>query len=322
MVASNPMKRSDMNWRIGGPQGSGIDRIAILFARACALNGLEVYARREYHSNIMGRHSYVDLRISSDPVTSHAETVDLLVALEAETLCRHAWSLSPGGCLVHGADDTDSSLERITFLDQRVKEDIQARLEEQGLQANTAGVLEIIRQSGVQTFAIPYKKLTKILAKDPDISRREAELTRNTLAVAASCALLGCPQNHLLNALEQTFADRSHVLAMNRRALGLAYEFVAGEFGQGGCKMRLPSGKAEEPRLLLNGTQSVALGKLAAGMGFQSYYPISPASDESTFLEEHGKVPLKHGEDGGPLIVQTEDELAAIAMACGAALTG
>jgi len=316
------MKRSDINWRIGGPQGSGIDRIVVLLARACALNGLEVYARREYHSNIMGRHSYVDLRISSDPVTSHAETVDLLVAFEAETLCRHAWSLSPSGCLIHGADDAELSLERITYLDQRVKEDVQARLDEQGLQASTAGVLEIIRHSGVQTFAIPYKRLIKMLAQDPDVSRREAELTRNTLAAAASCALLGYPQNHLLSALEQTFADRPHVLAINRRALGLAYEFVAGEFGQGACKMRLPAGKVGEPRLLLNGTQSVALGKLAAGMGFQSYYPISPASDESTFLEEHGRVPLKNGEEGGPLTVQTEDELAAIAMACGVALTG
>jgi 2-oxoglutarate ferredoxin oxidoreductase subunit alpha len=101
------MKRSDINWRIGGPQGSGIDRIVVLFARACALNGLETYARREYHSNIVGRHSYVDLRVSSDPVTSHSETVDLLVAFEAETLCRHAWALSTSGCLIHGKDDAD-----------------------------------------------------------------------------------------------------------------------------------------------------------------------------------------------------------------------
>lgn len=188
-VASNLMKRSEINWRIGGPQGSGIDRIVVLFARACALNGLEVYARREYHSNIMGRHSYVDLRISSDPVTSHAETVDLLVAFEAEAMCRHAWSLSRSGCLIHGADDADISLERITFLDQRVKEVIQALLREQGLQASTAGVLESLRHSGVETFAIPYKRLIKILTRDLGVSRREAELTRNTLAVAASCAL-------------------------------------------------------------------------------------------------------------------------------------
>jgi len=316
------MGRSDINWRIGGPQGSGIDRVVVLFARACASNGLEVHARREYHSNIMGRHSYVDLRISSDPVTSHTETVDLLVAFEAETLCRHAWSLSTSGCLIYAKDDAELSLERITFLDQRVKEDINTRLGEQGLQTSTAGVLEYIRHTGIQTFAIPYKRLVKTLAQDTDVSRREAELTRNTLAISASCALFGCPQNHLLSALEQTFADRSHVLAMNKRALELAYEFVAGEYGLGACKMRLPDGKAGEPRLLLNGTQSAALGKMAAGMGFQSYYPISPASDESTFLEEHGRVPLKNGEEGGPLIVQTEDELAAIAMACGAALTG
>ena len=295
------MTRSEINWRIGGPQGSGIDRVAIFFARACAMSGLEVHARREYYSNIMGRHSYVDLRISSDPVTSHAETVDLLVAFEAETLCRHAWSLSNSGCLIHGADDIDIPLGRITFLDKRVKRDIQTCLEKQELQLSTAGVLETIRRSGVQIFPIPYKTLIKTLSQDLGLSRREAELTRNILAAAASCALLGCSQNHLIGALEQTFADRPHVLAMNRRALGLAYEFVAGEFGYGACKIRLPTGKIGGPRLLINGTQSVALGKLAAGMGFQSYYPISPASDESGFLEEHGRMSLENGEEGGHL---------------------
>ena len=91
------------------------------------MSGLEIYARREYYSNIMGRHSYVDLRISSDPVASHAETIDLLVAFEAESLCRHAWSLSKRGCLIHGSDDADIPLGRITFLGRRVKDDIQSR---------------------------------------------------------------------------------------------------------------------------------------------------------------------------------------------------
>lgn len=316
------MTRSEINWRIGGPQGSGIDRVAIFFARACAMSGLEVHARREYYSNIMGRHSYVDLRISSDPVASHVETIDLLVAFEAESWCRHAWSLSKRGCLVYGADDADIPLGRITFLERRVKEDIQSRLDEQGLQRSTAGILEYIRRSGVQAFSIPYKQFIKTLSRVPETSRREAELTSNIMATAASCALLGFPQKHLLGALQKIFADRSHVLSTNQRAMDLAYEFVSAEYGLGACRIPMPDGKTGPPRLLLNGTQSAALGKLAAGMGFQSYYPISPASDESAFLEEHATIPLQNGQQGGPLVVQTEDELSAIAMACGAALTG
>ncbi|HEY8450332.1 MAG TPA: 2-oxoacid:acceptor oxidoreductase family protein, partial [Bacillota bacterium] len=59
----------DLSWRIGGPQGRGVDTAAVMFARACAAGGLEVYGRREYYSNIMGRHSYYDVRVSDRPLT-------------------------------------------------------------------------------------------------------------------------------------------------------------------------------------------------------------------------------------------------------------
>ena len=87
---------------------------------------------------------------------------------------------------------------------------------------------------------------------------------------------------------------------------------------------------------MLTGAQATALGKLYGGMRFQTYYPITPASDESEFLEENETLDLNgHGlspeasdaafvkEKGASiLVVQTEDEIAAITMATGAALTG
>jgi 2-oxoglutarate ferredoxin oxidoreductase subunit alpha len=66
----------------------------------------------------------------------------------------------------------------------------------------------------------------------------------------------------------------------------------------------------------------VALGKLAAGMTFQTYYPISPATDESVYLEAHEALSTLAGEESSVIVVQTEDELAAVTMASGAALTG
>jgi 2-oxoglutarate ferredoxin oxidoreductase subunit alpha len=49
---------------------------------------------------------------------------------------------------------------------------------------------------------------------------------------------------------------------------------------------------------------------------------VPPATDESVYLEAHQTVPTVGGEDGAVTVVQTEDELAAVAMASGAALTG
>jgi hypothetical protein len=49
-------QHKDLGWRIGGPQGSGVDTAAGLYARACAIGGLHLFGRREYYSNIIGRH--------------------------------------------------------------------------------------------------------------------------------------------------------------------------------------------------------------------------------------------------------------------------
>ena len=74
--------------------------------------------------------------------------------------------------------------------------------------------------------------------------------------------------------------------------------------------------------ILVQGNQSSALEKLTAGCKFQTYYPITPAPDDSEFLEANERVPLLDGNKGSILVIQTEDEIAAITMTIGGALTG
>src|SRR5205809_2647757 len=77
---------NSLTWMIGGPQGSGINSVAENFAKACIRGGLHVFANIEYHSNIKGEHSYYRLRVDSRELRSHVDWVDLLVALDKETL--------------------------------------------------------------------------------------------------------------------------------------------------------------------------------------------------------------------------------------------
>jgi len=53
----------------------------------------------------------------------------------------------------------------------------------------------------------------------------------------------------------------------------------------------------------------------------QTYYPITPAADESEYLEAHELLKTK-GEDEAIIVIQTEDEIAAVNSASGAALAG
>ena len=62
--------------------------------------------------------------------------------------------------------------------------------------------------------------------------------------------------------------------------------------------------------------------KLLQGCRFQSYYPITPATDESDFLERNEILEINEDRPGSTLVVQTEDEISAIGMAIGSSLTG
>lgn len=326
----------ELAWRIGGPQGSGIDRLATVFGRTCARFGLHIFSRREYHSNIIGRHSYVDCCISSQSISSHQESPDILVTFEAESLCRHLMTMAAGSQVLYAADNADVSLDSLPFLDAPLKENLRDILATAEQPATTAGLLEIARQRGVQILAIPYSELLTSLASEFDLSRKQASRAINTLAVAASTALLGFTGKDLISTLEIIFGQDHQLLKLNASAVNKAYEFIdqlviqqftteqktTEESGALVSRPWLHKQRADHKTLYINGCQSVALGKLAAGLTFQTYYPISPASDESIFLEELDPIPLTNGNYTAPLIQQVEDEIAAATMACGAALTG
>src|SRR4029453_6621733 len=212
----------DLAWRIGGPQGSGVDTAAGMFARACAIGGLHLFGRREYYSNIMGRHSYYDIRVARHALTCHRDTLDLLTTFEPESLSRHILAVAKGGSVIYDADDADTPLGRMPFLDERVQEDLRAVLEEHGFPCSTAGLLAEARQCGVDTFAIPFDEITHTLARELRVPQAVADRTLNTIAVAVSCALLHYDPAYLAKALAKVFPGRPQLMEINGREVDLA----------------------------------------------------------------------------------------------------
>ena len=312
----------DLAWRVGGAQGSGVDTAALIFQRACGIAGLHLYGRREYYSNIMGRHSYYDVRASEIPRAVHRDTVDLLTTFEAETLARHILAVGKGGGLVYTATDANVPLEKITFLDARLVHDLAAYLKERDLPATTAGLLEDAHTRGVQCFEVNFDDIVAQLAERLEIPQTSAARTRNTLAVAVSTALLDFRRDFVKKALERTWPGRQKIIDLNVKAVELTYNYVDEQFDRSDFSIDLSPAETTEKRMIINGNQAVALGKLAGGVAVQSYYPISPATDESTFLEAHEEFGTRDGSASNVLVVQTEDEISAITMAAGAALTG
>jgi 2-oxoglutarate ferredoxin oxidoreductase subunit alpha len=248
--------------------------------------------------------------------------VDLATMFETEALVRHALAVVEGGGIIYDVEAADVPLDRIPFLDERFQDDLSVYLAARDVPRSTAGLLEDARRRGIHTFAVPYDELTRRLAQACTVPQAIAKRTLNTMAVSLSCAVLAYDPLYLIKALLTTFQGRQQLIDLNVRVVELTYAFVRGTFADERFATRLEPQETHEPRFLVNGSQAVAMGKLTAGLAFQTYYPISPATDESTYLEAHETFPTHTGEEGAVVVVQTEDELAALNMAAGAALTG
>jgi len=108
---------------------------------------------------------------------------------------------------------------------------------------------------------------------------------------------------------------------MNVTAIDHAYDYAEKNFDVSKFKHKLEKVPINEERIFLTGNQAVAMGKVLGGCRVQTYYPITPAADESEYLESHQILKTKEGQEA-IIVLQTEDEIAAVNSASGACLTG
>lgn len=293
------MALQSFSWMIGGPQGSGINLGAETLAKALSRGGYYVFGNIEYHSNIKGKHSYYRLRITNQPVHSHIEAVHLLVALDEETLF---------GDLYHEFPAHRGHVEEVVAGGGILFEE------------GTQGIERRLNGRDVRLFPIPYSKIVdKALAEvGKGGQAHEYRIMHNVVALGALAGLLGYPFETVADVILSGFPSRARRAAeMNVNCARYGYDYAQEHFA-GELKFQLPPApkrKAKDAQIVLKGVQAVALAKLQAGLGLQTYYPISPATDESVYLEEHQR-------DYNLVVLQTEDEVAAIDTAVMAAHGG
>ncbi|HOF50463.1 MAG TPA: 2-oxoacid:acceptor oxidoreductase subunit alpha [Candidatus Colwellbacteria bacterium] len=100
------MKRSIL---IGGEAGRGVDRTAALIAEIFSDCGYFCFVYRDYGSFIKGGHNFSVVTISSEPVFSHEDEFDLIIALDNSALEKHVESLKPSGKVFLNSDEKQSA---------------------------------------------------------------------------------------------------------------------------------------------------------------------------------------------------------------------
>jgi 2-oxoglutarate ferredoxin oxidoreductase subunit alpha len=100
----------ELNIMIGGEAGQGVQSMGLVLARALVRGGYEIFSDQDFESRIRGGHSFSRVRASLRPVAAALEPVDVLVALNAETIGLHLKEVQPDGVIIYDSAKTGAQV--------------------------------------------------------------------------------------------------------------------------------------------------------------------------------------------------------------------
>lgn len=107
----------DYSIKIGGEAGQGIQTIGDTLARVFSRSGYHVFTHQDYESRVRGGHNFFQIRISENPVAASRIGIDILVALDKDSILLHAHELTESGLLIYDASYLGHAHEKPNFLD-------------------------------------------------------------------------------------------------------------------------------------------------------------------------------------------------------------
>ena len=277
---------NDFVIRIGTVNGTGSASANGLLMKAIFRMGVPVSAKNFFPSNIQGLPTWFEIRVNQDGHLARAGRVDIVVAMNAETYRQDLAGLTPGGVFIY-----DDTWPRKAMLDR----------------------------SDVAVLGVPLARM----CNEHFEGARTRILMKNIAYLGVLMALLDIEPDVITGLLNETFASKPKLIEANEKALTLGYEYATQNF-QCPLDTRLERMGATAGHIVIDGNTAAALGCVYAGATFGAWYPITPSTSlmdgYKAFCERFRKDP----ETGKRryLLVQAEDELAAIGMVVGAGWAG
>src|SRR6516164_10890920 len=133
------------------------------------------------------------------------------------------------------------------------------------------------------------------------------------IALGVAARLLGLEPDRLAAILEKRLSEKGQAaIAASRAGIAVGFEAAAG-FGAD-LRLAVPTSHSAR-RWLVSGNEAAALGAIRGGIRFAAAYPITPATEILEWL-------APNLTRMGGVLLQAEDELAAINMVIGASFGG
>lgn len=109
------MGEKELNVLVGGEAGQGLATVGPLLAKSLVRAGYRIVVTQSYQSRIRGGHNTFAVRASVDEVVAPREAVDVLVALNGETVDMHRDELTESGFVVADEDFGSSGVLAVPY---------------------------------------------------------------------------------------------------------------------------------------------------------------------------------------------------------------
>ncbi|MBI2271529.1 MAG: 2-oxoacid:acceptor oxidoreductase subunit alpha [Bacteroidetes bacterium] len=285
MSVSNS-KVNDFVVRFANVNGTGSASANFLFTKAIFRMGIFVTPKNIFPSNIQGLPTWYEVRVSEKGYLGRREGIDLVVAVNPQSMLSDVASVKPGGYFLY---DNSKKLHS-----QYIREDI-------------------------NYIGIPLMEMCNAAYADP----RQRQLFKNIIYVGALAALFDIEFKVLEDLLAEQFKGKEKLIPMNVKALQMGVDYIHKNFKYP-LDIRVERRDLIGDHIMMEGNAACGLGAVYAGATVAAWYPITPSTSVVEAFGNYAnelRVDKKTGKKNFA-IVQAEDELAAIGMVIGANWNG
>lgn len=290
MTTSSTLPRAearvnDFVARFANVNGTGSASANFLFAKAIFRMGVPV-TPKYLPSNIQGLPTWYEVRVSEKGYQGRREGIDLLVAVNAQSMKQDIASVREGGYLMY---DSTKKLAP-----------------------------DLIRE-GIHYLGVPMMELANENFSNP----RQRQLFKNIIYVGALAILLQIEFSVLETLLKEQFAGKEKLIAPNLKALKLGMDYAKENFDYP-LDFYLERRDLIGDKIMVDGNTACGLGAVYGGATVMAWYPITPSTSVAEAFEKYASKYRIDPETrkNQYAVVQAEDELAAMGMVIGANWNG
>ncbi len=274
---------NDFSITIATINGSGSQTANVTLLRALFKMGIPVTGKNLFPSNIQGLPTWYTIRLSKDGFIARRDEQELVVCLNPTSFSKDLASVQPGGAFYY-ADDIKFAINR----------------------------------NDISIYPMPVKQI----ARASNVSPALRDYIANMVYVGVLAQMLGIELETIKQALSFHFKGKTEAVESNFGTVKASADWAAQNLKKSDpySVARMDS---TSDYVMADGNTAAALGAIYGGLQFAAWYPITPASSLAESLNIFLPQFRKTSEGKQTYVVmQAEDELAAIGMAIGAGWGG